>query len=163
MIVGGGFKSLMAFSCSSKTVAVSFVKSLYAYLYACNNLRATIFSGNLILESFITVCCPVTIFVKMRQQQQSEVWGSWGSVAEHSGLLGCGGVVRDVLKDHISFIFRVKQCKKNLICMTLKMKALQSFEMSGTTRPTIQHYVSKDLHVQQKKKFFNMHLKATYM
>jgi hypothetical protein len=44
----------------------------------------------------------------------------------------------DVLLCHVALIFRVKQSKKRVDCLTLKMKVLPSFETSRTTCITTQ-------------------------
>jgi hypothetical protein len=67
-------------------------------------------------------------------------------VQEECDITSLGLVVYSILKGHTAPIFTVKQSKRN--CFTLKMKALQSFEMLGSTHPVTQHhYVPENLDV----------------
>jgi hypothetical protein len=52
-------------------------------------------------------------------------------------------VVPDISKDHTAFIFRVKQFF--LDYLTLKMKALHTCKMTGTTCPMIKHNIPRKL------------------
>lgn len=88
------------------------------------------------------------------KRQFSNFWGSgiWhhSAVAEDTSLLGCYAVSLDkwcstFWKDHSAFIFRVPAAF--LDCLALKMMALWSFEMVGSTHPTKQHHI-QDLSLQ---------------
>lgn len=46
--------------------------------------------------------------------------------------------------------FLVRDYRKNLDYLTLKMMPLQSFEMSGTTRRVTQRDFSEDVNLQQR-------------
>jgi len=66
--------------------------------------------------------------------------------------LCCCCWIPNIRQDHSAFICRVKQSRKNVDCwhcMSLKMKALQSVETSGTLWPTVRHYIPEDLKLQQ--------------
>jgi hypothetical protein len=54
-----------------------------------------------------------------------------------------GPPVPDVSKYCIAFVFRIRLSEKSGL-FSLKMNALRTFEMLGTTRPTVQLYTLED-------------------
>lgn len=56
-------------------------------------------------------------------------------------------LVLSVLSNRSAFIFTTNHSRNN--CLTLKMKAAQSFKTSWTTHPVTQHCITEDLNLQQ--------------
>jgi hypothetical protein len=63
-----------------------------------------------------------------------------------------GPLVTDVSKYCIAFIFRIRLFEKTGL-FSLKMEALRTFEMLGTTNPTVQLYTLEDSDLHRKTMF----------
>jgi hypothetical protein len=74
-------------------------------------------------------------YLGLWRAKSSEMWCS---------VTGC--VVPDIARDHHAFIIMVKQSKNSL---TLKMEAVLSFEILGTTWMIMHRHTAEDLYVQQ--------------